>query len=51
MDFCGGPGDTDLIRIASEAVPLTDASHHSVSATRSQTNLRSVPVAENLTHL
>jgi hypothetical protein len=51
VDFYGGPGDTDLSRIASEEVPQTDASYRSVAATRSPTNLRSVPVAENLTHL
>ncbi|HJN12330.1 MAG TPA: sigma-70 family RNA polymerase sigma factor [Pirellulaceae bacterium] len=37
---------------ASEAVPLTDASYGAAAAaTRSPTNLRSVPVAKNLTHL
>jgi hypothetical protein len=35
----------------SEAVPQTDVSYRSVAATRSPTNLRSVPVAKNLTHL
>ena len=35
---------------AREAVPQTEASYHSVAATRSPTNLRSVAVAENLTH-
>ncbi len=34
-----------------EAVPRTDASRRSVAATRSPTNLRSVPIEENLTHL
>ena len=34
-----------------ENEPQTDASYRSVAATRSPTNLRSVPVAENLTHL
>jgi DNA-directed RNA polymerase specialized sigma24 family protein len=37
---------------ASEALPLTDASYGAAAAaTRSPTNLRSVPVAKNLTHL
>ena len=34
-----------------EAVPRTGSSYRSVAATRSPTNLRSLPVAENLTHL
>ena len=34
---------------SSEAVPRPDASYRSVVATRSQTNLGSVPVAEDLT--
>ncbi len=37
--------------IPSEAVPRTDASYRLISVTRSPTNLRSVPVAEDLTHL
>jgi hypothetical protein len=36
---------------ASKAVPWTDASYRSIAATRSPSNLWSVPVAENLTHL
>jgi hypothetical protein len=39
------------LRTSGEAVPQTDASYRSVVATRSPTNLRSVPVAENVTHL
>ena len=35
----------------SEAVPRIEASYRSVVATRFPTNLRSVPVAENSTHL
>ena len=35
----------------SEAVPRIEASYHLVAAIRSPTNLRSVPVAENSTHL
>ena len=38
-------------RQSSEAVLRNDANYRSVVATRSPTNLRSVPVAENLTHL
>jgi hypothetical protein len=34
----------------SETVPRTAASYRSVAATRSSTNLQSVPVAEDLTH-
>jgi predicted transcriptional regulator len=40
-----------LREFTSEAVPRTDASYRSVAATGSPINLRSVPVAENLTHL
>jgi hypothetical protein len=35
----------------SKAVPLTDASYRLATATRSPTNLRSAPVAEELTYL
>jgi hypothetical protein len=35
------------MKITSEAVPWTDAIYRSTAATRSPTNLRSVPVATN----
>lgn len=37
--------------MTNEAVPRSDASYRSIAATRSPTNVRSVPVAWNLTHL
>ena len=44
-------GTTEEEMTASEALLQTDTSYRLAAATRSPTNLRSVPVAENLTQV
>ncbi len=44
-------GTAEKEMTASEALPQTDTSYRLAAATRSPTNLRSVPVAEDSTHL
>ncbi len=44
-------GTAEKEMTASEALPQTDTSYRLAAATRSPTNLRSVPVAENLTQV